>query len=93
MSDTVLQCVAPSADAAGVTRWEAIDLGGDAAAVARVASLTGDAAITTGVLSLTQAGTSARRGARLARGGGGGSSCTGGAATSTSATPLASAAT
>ena len=34
---------------------------------ARVASLTGGAVITSGVLSLTQAGTSARRGALLLR--------------------------
>ena len=67
MSDTVLQCVAPSADAAGVRRWEDIDLGADAAAVARAASLTGDATIASGVLSLTQLRTSERRGALLLR--------------------------
>ena len=67
MSDTLLQCVTPSADAAGVRAWEAIDLGADAAAVARVASLTGDATIASGVLSLTQVRTSERRGALLLR--------------------------
>ena len=45
---------------------EVLDLG-DAMAVARVASLTGDAAVAAGVLSLTPAGASARRGALLLR--------------------------